>query len=193
MNNEEYDDFEQVNVVSDEEPSNYPEIVSSKSKDAFPAIFALAIYLLIPLSIGMFISVVITQFFKGKGVYLFDILPIVMPICLILFFVLVFSSKPVESPEAKNENVVTLPPQRKKSKKKKLKKTSSQYTYEGLDAVEYANNIELAVSALKKLGIGNTYARSWVSRGLSAGIKSSDTQALVKFGLSGGASIHNGK
>lgn len=52
-----------------------------------------------------------------------------------------------------------------------------------------ADDIELAVEALCRLGLGKRKASEWVTRGIDCGILSSDTQKLIKFALSRGATI----
>ena len=48
------------------------------------------------------------------------------------------------------------------------------------------DDIELAVEALVRLGLGKRKAIDWVSRAMKAGTKPSETQRLVKFALSRG-------
>ena len=56
-----------------------------------------------------------------------------------------------------------------------------------------ADEIELAVDALIKLGFGFKKAKDWVMRGIADGISTSDTQSLIKYALSRGASHQNRK
>lgn len=49
------------------------------------------------------------------------------------------------------------------------------------------DDIELAVEALVRLGLGKRKAIDWVSRGIKSGIAPSETQKLVRFALSRGS------
>lgn len=62
-----------------------------------------------------------------------------------------------------------------------------------IDKKKVADEIELAIEALNRLGFGTNKAKDWVTRGISAGIETSDTQALIKFALSRGASLKSNK
>jgi Holliday junction resolvasome RuvABC DNA-binding subunit len=48
---------------------------------------------------------------------------------------------------------------------------------------QLSDDIELAVEALCRLGVGKRTANEWVDIGIKSGIQSSDTQSLVKFAL----------
>lgn len=55
---------------------------------------------------------------------------------------------------------------------------------------ERSDNIELAVEALVRLGFKYKKAMDWVSRGLDSGIEHSDTQKLVKYALGRGTIVN---
>jgi hypothetical protein len=83
-------------------------------------------------------------------------------------------------------------------RKKKQKKFNNVEEYknsiefkidEAAKLKQASDDIELAVEALCRLGLGKRKASEWVTRGIDCGILSSDTQKLIKFALSRGATI----
>lgn len=98
----------------------------------------------------------------------------------------------VYSQQLKNKN------QSISSRKKKKKKFNNVDEYknsiefkidEAAKKKQTADDIELAVEALCRLGLGKRKASEWVTRGIDCGILSSDTQKLIKFALSRGATV----
>lgn len=73
----------------------------------------------------------------------------------------------------------------------RFQNTASQEPPVQINKKKVADEVELAVDALIKLGFGFKKAQDWVMRGITDGILTSDTQGLIRYALSKGASHQN--
>lgn len=237
MNNEEYEDFEQVYIVSDrEEFENNPERsrpqpqkretdhsqfqkrandVSQSQGSGFSGIivFAIVVVVFVVLLSTLLSSNMIGIRYKDMAI------PLILGTLMFAYvaFSMCISSLPDQPKIDHKRYEGSVRQMKKRAKFDNLNQPRSSLLNKGSNisnkppVVDHSlsgekqyqteaevNNkkiaeIELAVEALVRLGFGAKKAKDWVIRGFSAGIETSDTQGLIKFALSSGASIKRSK
>lgn len=190
MNNQEYEDFEQVYAVdeSDDFSNGGGNLIHSKSGEMHPFL-CLALLLALPL---FFCALIASEVAKSTCLNYGEVF---LPLAGISFLGIYFWIRTAPSVENSDSEQYSVS-QNLNTKKRNNKKHMLPYAI-GKHMSESERNkanddIELAIEALVKLGFGKRKAVEWVNRGVEDRIEPSNTQGLVVFALTRGASRKQG-
>lgn len=220
MNNQENDDYEQVFTIGEEENFKVEGegSILNSPPNSLPILVAFALVVFLPLAFIALISSVIVQ--STTGIRYGDIaVPLsigAVLVCYIAVNVYAKSASTAATPpplptQSTSSNYRATSGKKKKKKFKNIQEHRMYLEEQGYDVdsdprfqngaglppppqivkKKLADEVELAVDALVKLGFGVKKAQDWIMRGITDGIPTSDAQGLIRYALSRGASLQN--